>query len=51
LFGNLLFDQGRFHEAWADDIGADIVFGPLLRHDAGKAEDAVLGRDIGRFER
>ena len=48
---DLLLHERRQHVAGADRIAGDAVLGSLERHRLGEAEDAVLGRDVGRLER
>src|SRR5207342_1706147 len=51
LLGDLLLDERRLDEAWADDIGAHAMRRTFLGHHPGEAEQAVLGRHIGGFQR
>ena len=48
---DLRLDQRRVDIARADRVAGDVGFGGLQRGHLGQADDAVLGRDIGRLER
>jgi len=48
---DLRLDQRRIHIARTDGVAGDAVFGGLERRDLRQAEDAVLGGNVGRFER
>ena len=48
---DLRLDQRRVDVAGADRVAGDAVLGRLQRRDLGEADDAVLGRHIGRLER
>ena len=48
---DLRLDQRRPDIAGADGVAGDAGFGDFERRHLGEADDAVLGRDIGRLER
>ena len=50
LFGDLLVDQRRAHEAWADHIGADAMLGAFLGDRLRQADQAMLGGDVRRLQ-
>ena len=48
--GDLRLDQRGQHVAGADGVAGDRLLGGLERDHLGEADDAVLGRDVGRLE-
>ena len=50
LIVDLRFDQGRQDVAGTDGVAGDRLLRHFQRHRLGEADDAVLGRDIGRLE-
>src|SRR5262245_24480891 len=51
LLWDLLLNQRRLDETWADHIGAHAMRGALLGHHPGKAKQAVLGGHVGCLQR
>src|SRR6202158_425715 len=50
LLWDLLVDQRRAHETWADDVCPHAVLRTFLGDDFGKTNEAVFGGDIGCLE-
>src|SRR5258708_22363713 len=50
LGGNLLLDQWGTHVGWADSVASHAMFGTLQSGDAGEADQAMFGGNIGRFK-
>jgi hypothetical protein len=50
LFRDLLVDERRSDESGTNDIRTDAVLGTFLRYDLCKADKAVFGCDVRRFQ-